>query len=1810
MLRPRPLRWTGNSPNCSMAQEGQMADALPPDHRALLALRQLRDRVAALEGARREPIGIIGMACRFPGAPDPRAYWRLLRDGISAVREVPSDRWRLEDWYDPALAKRGRMYVRHGGFLDDVRGFDAAFFNLSPREAAALDPQHRLLLELAWEAFEDAGLTRQTLAGSRTGVFVALDGTDYAEIQGEGIYLGDAYTVTGNIHCAAAGRVAHVFDLGGPCEVFDTACSSSLVAVHRAMQALRDDECDLAIAGGVNLMLSPLPTVLACQLRSLAPDGRCKAFDAAADGYVRGEGGGLVVLKRRQPTARDGDRVHAWLRGSAVNHDGRAAGLTQPNPGAQARVLRAALAAAGIAPLEVGYIEAHGSGTALGDPIEFEALHAVYGENSAAPLCAVGSVKTNLGHLEAAAGIAGLLKAVLALQHETIPPHLNFSTLNPRITLHGSRFQIPPTAQPWRGGGRCAGVSAFGISGTNAHILVQAADPPPPAEDDGAPLVLAVTAHAAPALAARAAAWATRLDGMDRAAARAFAAVSMPRRSWLGHRLAVAGADGPALAEALRRAAAGPGVPRGKPLLVFCCPGHGGQRPGMLRELVSQEPTFRAALARIDTALVAAGGPSATAEIEQGGMGLDSVPVAQPVLFAVAVALAELLQGWGIRPDAVVGHSLGEVAAGCIAGALSLADAARVIVCRSALLGQLAGHGGMAVAGIAEAEARELVIESAGAIALAAVNGPESCVLSGPDAALDAAVADLQRAQKFARRVRIDIPAHSPAVDALLPAFRTRLGDIRPQCESVPIWSTGTGARIDGTALDTTYWARNLREPVLLGPTVDRMIEARHGAFLELAPHPVLLPDLMAALGRADVKPAGAVALGCLRRDVPDRLALRETVAALFRAGVEPDPVALTPDLPAGLDLMPLYPWQRVPHWVEAAAGVSRRGGHGLFGAATEIAGVQPMHVRCAELGPGQPAWLADHRVDGTVLLPAAAVLEAAAACGAAACGGPVEVVDAMFAAPVTLEDGVTRPVQLQIAGAAGAASVTLFARDGDGWSPCASAGLRPAIPPAALMPMPELLARCHEPSDAATHRAAAARFGLTYGPAFQAVAEVRRGDRVALARLDPAVVPPGSGFLLHPALLDAGLQVLSHAVGSDPQKGGSFVPVRVARCAFQPDRVPQGPLWVQVCLREAAPGGGSFAGDLALLDADGTALARLDGVEVVQRPAPDPLESWSLRVEWRPAELAVGRLQGDWTLIGGSAALEARIADAGGRPTRLPAEPASLETALTHLPVPPRAIAVVASGEADIAVMLAAIRGVILRGDRDRPRLVVVTAGAQPVMPGERPDSAQAALWGLARVLLHEHPELHARLIDLPATGELAGLVDALADESPENQIAVRDAVRYVARLVRARIPHVVQLPLPLGEGETSPALSHGHPTILITGAFGSLGRLVAMTLAGGGARRLCLVARRPPEPDETAFLRRLAAAGTEATLLVEDLATPGAPARIAAAIAAAGQAVEGLVHCAGLLRDATLRNLTPDAVAETLAPKHDAAATLARLIAPARPRFVLLFSSAAGLLGTPGQGAHAAASAALDALAATLRAEGLPAVSIGWGPWADTAVAEGLAGSGRAAMRGIGEIPVEAGLAALRRLAGSPHPYVAVLPFDPRRWREYNLTLGDWPFLAELMHDQPPRPVEQAVDLADLRPAERRRRVATVVRTQVAQVFRMQPQAIDDTADFGSLGLDSLMGLEIRNRLEAVLGLSLPATLLWMRPTVGAVIEDLCARTGATTGATTGVPPPAQPQVVVAAPADGHAAAVALRHAQAELNTLLRELGDTNAV
>jgi epothilone polyketide synthase E len=904
------------------------------DARLLRLLKDARDKLQYERRLRSEPLAIVGMGCRFPGGVEsPAAFWALLEAGVDATGVVPGDRWDADAIYDPEPATPGKSYVTRGGFLGAIDGFEPEFFGISPREAVGMDPQQRLLLEVAWEALEDAGIVPNDVRGTATGTWVGMSLDDYASrfaVSGDLARI-DAYSALGNARSVAAGRIAYVLDLRGPVMQLDASCASSLVALHLACQSLRSGECDRALVGGVNLMSSPQATVALCQLRALAADGRCKTFDAAADGYARGEGCGVVVLERLSDARVSGRRIHAVIRGSALNHDGRSNGLTAPNGGAQEAVLKAALANANVAPASVGYVEAHGTGTLLGDPIEVLALSRVYGQDRPAdsPL-RIGSVKTNFGHLEGAAGMAGLIKAALCLRRGRIAPQLHLTRPNPRIPWAELAIRVANESTEWPRGDapRVAGVSAFGISGTNAHVVLEEA---PAIEDRVAPParsaeLVVLSARTPSALVSSAERLGEALAANPEWTLRDVAFGLLTRRAALERRWAFAVPTKTALVESLRLAAsAGRDAdagevsvrPPGRPKIVFVFPGQGSQWLGMGRTLSEEEPVFRKAMAACDRAIAAETGWSVSAELvaDADRSRLDDVGVVQPVLFAMEVALAALWRSWGVEPDAVIGHSMGEVAAACVSGALSLEEGATVVCRRSAALRRVRGQGEMALVELTTREVEPALDGFEDRVGIAASNGPRATVLSGEPGALASVLDRLERAGVFCRRVKVDVASHGPQMDGLLAELVAELDGLRSQAPRVPMRSTVTGADVKGGELDASYWAANLRRPVRFGEVVESICGEGFTLFVEVSPHPLLVSAMKETL---EVTAQAGAAVGSLRRDQPERLALLESLAALYLHGVGLVAERLFEGGGRPLDL-PTYPWQRQRYWVEAS---------------------------------------------------------------------------------------------------------------------------------------------------------------------------------------------------------------------------------------------------------------------------------------------------------------------------------------------------------------------------------------------------------------------------------------------------------------------------------------------------------------------------------------------------------------------------------------------------------------------------------------------------------------------------------------------------------------------------------------------------------------------------------------------------------------------------------------------------------------------------------------------------------------------------
>jgi acyl transferase domain-containing protein/acyl carrier protein/SAM-dependent methyltransferase len=2141
-------------------------------------------------GGTAEPIAIIGMGCRIPGgANDPAAFWNLLRNGVDAISEVPAERWDVDAYYDPDPDAPGKMSTRWGGFLGDVDLFDAPFFGITPREAVSMDPQQRLLLEVSWEALERAGQPPDRLQGSQTGVFIGISCYDYYHLARR---LGDtgidAYSSTGMTFSVAAGRLAYVLGLQGPTMAIDTACSSSLVTIHLACQSLRDGESDLALAGGVNLILSPENHISSSRLHAMAADGRCKTFDARADGYVRGEGCGIVVLKRLSDAERDRDPIVAVIRGSAVNQDGRSQGLTAPNAPAQEALIRRALATAGVRGDEIGYVEAHGTGTPLGDPIEVNALGAVLGSDRASdrPLV-VGSVKTNIGHLESAAGIAAVIKVALVLEHGEIPRHLHLQQLNPYVEWDKLPLAIPTANMAWPDTARSlAGVSAFGYSGTNAHLILEKSERRASRSGDPARAqLLPISARSAGALEDLARAYRDMLTSGSAADLRDICYTASLRRSHHEHRLAVIGRTPAEMAEQLtgltmRRGVCIPGQRR---KLVFVFPGQGSQWLGMGRELLREEPAFRAAMARCDAAVQAETGWSVLQELNapEGESRLSRIDVVQPVLFSMQVSLAELWRAWGIRPDAVAGHSMGEVAAAHVAGILILEEAAQIICRRSRLLTRVAGRGAMAMVELSTAEAQQTIAKFDGRLTVAVSNSARSTVLAGDPAALQQVLDTLEGRGIFGRLVKVDVASHSPYVDELRADLLRALDGLAPKQASIPMYSTVTGELVDGEALDPGYWARNLREPVLFASAIERTLAEGHELFIEISPHPVLLPALDDNLRAHE---PGCAALPCLRRDEPERAALLGTLAALFTSGHAIDWQLLYPEGGDAVQL-PTYAWQRQRYWITdqlannpqqpafAARPVSLLGTH-------VESSLQPgTHLWEQNLSVAAFPWLEDHRVQGLVVVPGAAYIELALAGAETLYGTRACTLEHIaFNQMLVLHEGSSTPLQLTISTGAfqimsrepGEETWTLHARGSSSSSKGSSSEGSSSVPlsegdsashgvaasAGGRLNTSSIQARCREVRSGAELYLALERRGLQYGPRFQGVEQVWRGDGEALGLIHLPQTPLT-------ALLDACLHVVAFAV---PDADEIYVPagVRSLRVSGQFKTV----RWSYARLSVAAvydrrlysamepavtdrryrsQDPRTLTAELYLLDENGDIVLHAEGFEFRQldskeRQARETLtDDWFYELQWqaRPFPEAGPTRDGRWLIFADTSGIGASLAPfldcdlvypgaAYGRNDRSftvnPQRPEdfiallrdacsdTIPRGIVHLwSVDAATTAELTPGTLQDSENLVAlstlhlVQALAKTGWRDVPRLWLVTRGAQAVTPQDVAVAvAQVPLWGLARTIAYEHPELACTRIDLQnQASDAADLLRELGATGREDQVAVRGDQRFVARLARAQrteaevthkkepagnqhfrlealhrgmldalelraveraepgpgeveievvaaglnfldvltaldaipvdppslggecsgrivrvgegvddfagghrpplqigqevlglapwsfgrfavapralvaakppqlsfeeaatvpvafltayyslchvarlttgerilihaasggvgvaaiqiaqdigaeiyatagsaekrawlgamgvqhvmdsrslafadeirastggegvdvvlnslsgefiaasldllrdygrfveigkrdyyanrslglqpflrnlsfslvdlrgmalnrpdlvrrllnevlhlieerrlqpIPHRVfpiaqaeeafrvmaqarhtgKIVLSLRDAERVPIAGsdaglrcRADRTYLITGGLGGLGLTTAQWLVQQGARHLVLVGRSDPSPAAHEELARLREAGAAVLALKADISNHEDVARVFADMAETMPAPAGVVHAAGVLEDGILTQLDQTRFRKATAPKIAGAWNLHLLTRQQPLDFFVMYSSAASVLGAPGQGNYAAANSFLDALAHYRRAQGLPALSINWGPWAEVGLAAAQANRGeRLSFAGVGSIAPQRGMEIFGELLAGTRAQISVLPLNLRQWRQSYPQLAETPLLVDLFSQEsqaePARSQsnDMRAALNAAAPSERLALLEGHLQQQIARVVRLQPAQIEPHTSFKNLGLDSLMALEARNRLESSLGLTLPVTMIFGYPTVTALAAHLMSR------------------------------------------------------
>ncbi len=1785
--------------------------------RALLKLQEAQSKLDAHELERHGAIAIVGVGCRFPGgASDPAGYWRMLLDGTDTVSEVPADRWNADSFFHPDPDHPGGIYTRHGSFLRDIDQFEPRFFGISPREAARMDPQHRLLLEVAWEAVERSGRNPAGLNGTRTGVFVGLMGQDYTQIATQSPELIDAHTGAGNSASVAAGRLSYTFGFQGPSLTVDTACSSSLVSVHLAIRSLRQRECDFALAGGANLILSPVATLIESRTHMLSPDGRCKTFDASANGIGRGEGCGLIFLRRLSDALADGDPIVAVIRGSAVNQDGRTSGLTVPNGLAQQRVIRDALSDARVDAAQVGYVEAHGTGTPLGDPIELEALASVYcaGTGRQQPLMA-GSVKTNMGHLEGASGIAGLIKSALCLANEEVPPHLHLSTPSPHVDWQQLSIEVPTVRRPWRADApRFAAVSSFGFSGTNAHVILESAPAPRvPARDAERPLhVLALSARSPGSLRRLAGALSEVVSTPGAGTLADVCHTVNTGRAAMEERAAFVAPTSEALAEALgafsRAAPVAPGTcvegrrPDEAPRVAFLFTGQGAQYVGMGLELFDTQPVFRRELLRFEELLKPClERPLTEVLFEDPGGILSETRYTQPALVALELALANLLQAWGVRAEAVLGHSVGELSAAIFAGVMAPEAGLPLVAERARLMQALPERGAMLAVFAGRARV-EPFLSGHGQVSVAAINGPRNTVVSGATASIEAIAQSLAAEGIESRRLNVSHAFHSPLMQPMVAEFERAVARVPLQPPKVPLISNLDGREVGEAITQPGYWSRHILQPVCFAEGVQTLLQRGVRVFLELGPKPSLsgfARDVVAgeeALWLETLHPRRSAWAGLLR-----------ALAELHVRGGNVDWASFDSGYGRVRKSLPTYPFERQRHWLDVPAPwmrQSRRASvHPLLGQRLESPALKEgATVFSSELSAGTVPFVSDHRVYGKAVVPAAAYVEMVASAAAQVLATEsLRLEDLSLLQPLVLPEQQSRVVQTLVERQGeDVLACTVMSRGEAGQDEGAAARaswvthvtcrvsvLRAPPPPADREAWRQ---HCSTPVSIDALASVFTQHGLDYGPSLRVLTSLHRGPGAALSF---SQVEDRSGhYRVHPALFDGCLRTAA-AVTQLNADDALHLPVAMRKLDLYgalPERV-----WTHAVQQ---PEAGGPASDLTLCADDGRVVAVLSGFsvrkaerDVLLRGLEGDFQDWLYRIAWASRTVTEeGRAPGrHWVVFsedGGFGSEVARalsqrgerctvvrkgetFSDDGPEGFRInpestddfarlvqswEREPPSGVLYFWGLDEGPSGADTLARLEAaQVSGCLGALllTQALARSTGAMPRLVLVTRGTQCLsMDAQGARVAQAPLWGFGQAVATELPDLRCLRIDLPAqpgTEDLDTFMRALSLPDAESSAAIREGGLFTARLERAR--------LRASQGKKPVVV--GDATYLVAGGLGGLGLRVALWLADKGARHLVLMGRSGPSAESRAQLDALEARGVEVRVAQVDVTSHDAVAALFESLRSAPP-VRGIFHSAGVLRDGTLLNQSAEQFRAVLAPKLQGAWNLHALSAGMALDFFVCFSSAASLIGSPGQSNYVAANAFLDALAHLRHAEGRPALTINWGSWAETGMAARLerGATVRPGAQGFGAIPVEQGLGVLDRLLGSGQVQLGVFPVDWARLAEQLPGLARQSLVQAFMGGAPARsqaPVfREQLDAAP--PNRQLELLRQHVSAQVAATLGLpETEKLAGSERLFELGVDSLLAIEIRNRLASSLGRSLRSTLIFDFPTVNGLVAHL---------------------------------------------------------
>ncbi len=1769
------------------------SDAAPAATEPALPAPLPRAEATPYQASVREPIAIVGMAGRFPGADSVDEFWDLLREGRDGVGPVPPEKWNSAELTDADPVRSGTITTDQGGFLRDPARFDAAFFDIPTREAESLDPQHRLVLEAAWHALEDGNIDPQSLKGSRTGVYLGISNSDYARLlERGGLGSLDAYFSTGTALNAAAGRIAYLLGLNGPAMAIDTACSSSLVALHLAMRALRLGETDCALTGGVNIIAAPNCSVAVSRGHMLSPDGRCKVFSAEADGFVRSEGAGVLVLKRLSDARRDGDRVLAVLHGSAINQDGASSGLTAPSGRAQEAVIRAALADAGIEGSQISYLEAHGTGTSLGDPIELRAAWSALGPDRRPgdPLL-IGSVKSNIGHSESASGMASIIKTVLALRHERLPANLHCDTLNPHVQWRDMNLRVVDSLVPWRTGDRprYAGVSGFGFSGTNAHIVIgeaPAADAAPAAPAPAGGYLLALSAPDSAGLDRVETTWQSHLEAVAEDAIPALVTTAGAGRAHFPVRRAVTGRTKDELLTALRKAAGSPGATGSgrQPRVAFLFSGQGSQYFGMGRELYENEPVFRDVIDACDRIVAPQLGVSLRELMYSGSDKelINQTRHTQPALVALELALATLWESWGVTATAVIGHSVGEIAAAIHAGVMDL-EAGLTLITHRARLMQDTRPGGMLAVSAPVDQVTEWLQGTA--LDVAAVNGPEATVVAGERADIEEFAARMAEQHVKTRTLVVSHAFHSRLMEPMIPELEAAIGSLSFGPPRIPIIANVTGRFAGPDEYDTHYWSRHVRMPVRFHEGAANLGDI--DVCLEIGPDRTL-GQLITSAGLA---PAGGT-VASLRRGGKDRAIVLTAVKSLYEQGQNLRWDKVNGYLGASRGPAPRYPFAETTYWTRTQAAPG--------GALLPASGVAPgtRHWGAELRSPaltgrvfafprhsGFPAYLTDHRLYGTVVTPAASHLGTMLS-ALAGQGLPFAIEDLICPRALVIKDDEIFDTQI-VVGPEGEGSRALTVNslvdpDNGVWEQHLSARVgdcgqqHPAAPD-----RDAFMAEADRYISGEDFYRYFRELGYTLGPSFRWIADVWIMGGEALVRYERPQLPDSAAdYEIYPGLIDSCFQSIAGFMVDDiaDEAPSLAIPFAAARLAFPGRPEADGELWGHVTVTKADPlARGRLrveTADLHMFTGDGTSIMVADSFRV--RHAPKSVLEQSLRGglpnAYEPA----------WTELPqqrGTAVTSREILLVGDG---LPAGPALGDAlrALGHEVVLARDTAS-AGASTGLILDLRHLFSDRPAGADDALRAVLDLSTSLREVPRQVPyavlgdGSAQAApvreaLWGMLAALEAEDAERPLLRVGLeegfdPAL--LAGALSAALDAGlPERRLAVEGGTVRAARLAPVTV---------------APAMPSWRGSVLVTGGLGALGLSVAQILARQGADAITLMARSAPDEVARRVIDELQAGGVKVTVVAGDVTDPADCAR-AVRTATETAPLRGVFHLAGSTADGAFEHLAPESYRDVFAAKARGAENLAAATEGETIDTFVLFSSVSSVLGSAGQVNYAAANGYLNGLAHRLRAAGVPATSVNWGPWIPDAKG-GMAGAAaveRATERlGVSPLNDETAAALLALAVGGTHQQVVAVALDAVRYAERlgahpraALTSGLVPAGSRRQEAGGARPQGWLREALDAVPAaDRGDELRDALVSLVGEILG-EPE-IDDSLGFADMGLDSIMVIDLRTQLAHALDADLPATVAIDHPSVPAMVAFLTGSLYATESATAPAAPAAVP-------------------------------------